>query len=228
MDATAVLAFDKTLSQWPPERFVEEILVSALGARAVVVGETWRFGHKAAGNVTLLRELGERLGFEVVGMPLVEVEGLPASSSRVREAIATGDLDTARTLLGRPFDVDGLVQHGADRGASLGFPTANLAVDPSLADPPIGVYAGRALVDGRWHLAATNLGVNPTFGGEESKTPPVIESYLLDFDDDLYGKVLRVEFWKRLRDEKKFDSVDTLVEQMKLDVEATREVLSSP
>jgi len=222
VDVCAVLAFDRELSTWPPERFASEVLASGLGARRVVVGEGWRFGHRAAGNVDLLRSLGETLNFEVDAVGLASSEGEVVSSTRVRAAVTNGDMDLAATLLGRHFDIDGEVVKGDARGAALGYPTANLDVDSSLACPARGVYAGRAFGHGEWHPAAINVGVNPTFGGDESSTPIQIEAYLLDFNGDLYGTELRVEFWRRLRDELRFDSVDRLVAQIGEDVEATR------
>ena len=222
VDVCAVLAFDRELSTWPPERFVEVVLASGLGARKIVVGEGWRFGHKAAGDVNLLRELGAALNFEVDAVPLAAADGDVLSSTRVRAAVASGDMELAATLLGRRFDIDGEVVRGDARGAALGFPTANLDVDPALARPPRGVYAGRARPAGKWHSAAINIGVNPTFGGAEGSTPIQIEAYLLDFDGDLYGTELRVEFWRRLRDEVRFESVDQLVAQIGEDVSATR------
>ena len=222
-DVVAVLPFDVPLSRREPESFVEDVLVKGLGARLVLVGEGWRFGRGRAGTVDLLTELGRDLGFEARGVTLEEVGGEAASSSRVRKAVTSGDLVLAERLLGRPFDLDGVVEHGDARGAGLGFPTANVAIDPSIASPPVGVYAGRARVTGSWFPAATNVGVNPTFGGTGT---PRIETYLVGFDGDLYGQALRVEFWARLRDEKRFDSVDELVEQMGRDVEATKALVA--
>jgi riboflavin kinase/FMN adenylyltransferase len=222
VDVCAVLAFDKELSMWPPERFAAEVIAAGLGARKVVVGEGWRFGHRAAGDVDLLRRLGEQLNFEVDAVRLASAEGEVVSSTRARAAVTSGDMELAATLLGRRFDIDGEVVKGAARGAGLGYPTANLDVDPALACPARGVYAGRALTSGAWHAAAINVGVNPTFGGDESSTPIQIEAFLLDFDGNLYGTELRVEFWRRLRDEVRFESVDELVAQIARDVEATR------
>jgi riboflavin kinase/FMN adenylyltransferase len=222
VDVLAILPFDLELSSWPPERFVEDVLVSGLGAHAVVVGDGWRFGHKAAGDVELLRRMGSEIGFSVEALALAEVAGGPASSTRAREAIAAGDMELARAVLGRPFDVDGEVVRGDDRGEALGFPTANVAIDEAYAHPPTGVYAGRAIHDEEIHAAAINVGVNPTFGGDEAGIRPRIEAYLLDFAGDLYGRTLRVEFHKRLRDELKFDSVEGLIDQIARDVEATR------
>ncbi|MDQ3916063.1 MAG: bifunctional riboflavin kinase/FAD synthetase [Actinomycetota bacterium] len=217
-DVIAVLPFDVPLSRRPPESFVEDVLVKGLGARLVLVGSGWRFGKGRAGTVELLEELGRDLGFEARGVELEEVSGEAASSSRVRKAITAGDLVLAERLLGRAFDLDGVVEHGDSRGAGLGFPTANLAIDPSIAAPPVGVYAGRARAGDSWFPAATNVGVNPTFDGSG---PPRIESYLVGFDGDLYGRTLRVEFWERLRDERRFESAAALVEQIERDVAAT-------
>lgn len=239
-DILAVLPFDEELSQWSAERFVEEVLVRGLGARAVVVGENWRFGKGAAGNVQLLTEMGGRLGFDVVGMKLEESDDEPVSSSRIRKLIAEGDLDGAAALLGRRFDLDGVVVHGDDRGKSLGFPTANVELPPGLAHPPRGVYAGRARVGGDatmlppeegdpvprgWYRAAINIGVNPTFGGDPNVHPARVEAYLLDLDADIYGAELRVELWSRLRDEEKFATVEDLVAQMHKDVEVTKDIV---
>lgn len=222
IDVLAVLPFDRELSMWPPDRFASAVLADGLGARSVFVGAGWRFGHKAAGDVTLLEKLGAELGFDATGLSLTTHDGSPVSSSRVREAVAAGDVELAEVLLGRPFDVDGTVVKGAGRGIGLGFPTANFEVAPKLVRPRRGVYAGRARVESTWYSAAINVGVNPTFGGDEATTPVMVEAYLLDFEDDLVGTTLRVEFLKRLRDELKFDSVDDLVAQMARDVEATR------
>ena len=226
-DALVVLEFDEVLSRWAPDDFVRRILVDGLNTRAVYVGRGWRFGHRASGDENTLRLLGERLGFTSEAVDLAQVDGGPASSTRAREAIAKGDMETARAVLGRPFDLDGIVRRGDDRGRKLGWPTANLIPEPGYAHPPIGVYAGRARADGRWHAAATNIGVNPTFGGDPGVTPVRVESYLLDFDGDLYDQPLRVEFHKRLRDEERFASTDALVEQIGRDVEETRRLIGS-
>ncbi|MFN2588590.1 MAG: bifunctional riboflavin kinase/FAD synthetase [Actinomycetota bacterium] len=223
-DVIAVLPFDVPLSRRSPESFVEDVLAKGLGARLVLVGAGWRFGKDRAGTVELLERLGRDLGFEARGVELEEVGGEAASSSRVRKAVTAGDLPLAERLLGRPFDLDGVVAHGDSRGAGLGFPTANLAIDPAIAAPPVGVYAGRARTGPSWFPAATNVGVNPTFGGGG---PPRIESYLIGFDGDLYGRTLRVEFWERLRDERRFGSAAALVEQIERDVAATEAAVAA-
>lgn len=225
VDLVVVLPFDERLSHLSPEDFARQVLTAGLDTRHVFVGHDWRFGYRAAGDVELLGSLGSSLGFGVDGVGLQTVAGEAVSSSRVRKAIADGDMVSARALLGRPFDVDGKVVRGASRGKGLGFPTANLEVEPELARPPIGVYAGLGQVNGSKHAAAINIGVNPTFGGERGSSPVNIEAYLLDFSSEIYDETVRLEFWRRLRDEKKFDSVDELVEQMRRDVEETRSLI---
>jgi riboflavin kinase/FMN adenylyltransferase len=218
VDDVAVLGFDRDFSRLSPERFVTEVLVRRLGTRGVWVGAGWRFGRRAAGDVALLAELGRRLGFDAHGVTLAEVAGGPASSSRARAAVASGDLELAHALLGRPFDLDGTVIHGHHRGRSLGYPTANLLVEEGLVRPPRGIYAGEGVLADRRYRAAISVGVNPTFGGDDSSSVRV-EAYLLDFDEAIYGRVLRVSFERRLRDERRFDSVNELVEQMARDVQ---------
>jgi riboflavin kinase / FMN adenylyltransferase len=226
IDTLVVLPFDHAFSKWSPQRFVTDVLVR-LGARAVIVGDGWRFGHKAAGTTELLQKMGAEHGFQVQVLTLAAVEGESVSSTRVRSAIAQGDMISARTLLARPFDVDGIVLRGERRGTELGFPTANLKLDRSIAHPPRGVYAGRAVTEaGIAYTAAINVGVNPQFGGDPATTPWRVEAYLLDFDGDLYDQRLRVELHERLRDELKFESVAALVEQMAKDVDRTRDVMT--
>jgi riboflavin kinase/FMN adenylyltransferase len=222
VDVVAVLAFDTELSSWPPERFASEVLASGLMARAVIVGQGWRFGHKAAGDVATLTRLGDELGFDVDALDLVAAGGGTVSSSRIRAVVAAGDVELAAALLGRRFDVDGVVVRGAARGAALGYPTANVEVDPVLVQPARGAYAGRARGPSGWYPAAISVGVQPTFGGDPASSPVMIEAYLLDFHGNLYGRQLRIEFWKRLHDDVKFDSVDDLVAQIEADVRATR------
>lgn len=225
VDVVAVIPFDLALSRLPPEAFVEEVLVGGLGSKVVLVGEDWRFGHRAAGDVALLARLGAEMGFEVGGVTLQEVAGEPVSSSRIRRAVAAGDLELAGALLGRPFDLTGVVRRGAGRGKTLGFPTANVALDPETAHPPRGVYAGRVDVSGLQKPAAVNIGVNPTFGGDPDRTPLQVEAFILDFEGELYEKRLQIELWERLRDEERFESVDDLVAQIARDVEDTRKIV---
>ncbi|MDQ4143213.1 MAG: bifunctional riboflavin kinase/FAD synthetase [Actinomycetota bacterium] len=226
IDQLVVLEFDETLSRWTPQEFVRRVLVEGLEAGAVLVGSGWRFGHKAAGDVDLLGRLGVELGFSVVPLELSQVEEEPASSTRVRRALADGDLALVRSLLGRPFDMDGVVKKGDGRGTGLGWPTANLAVPDGFAHPPRGIYAGRARVGSEWWPAAISVGVNPTFGGQPGTTPVRVEAYLIDFSGDLYDQPIRIEFHQRLRDELKFDSVDELTAQIARDVEDARRLTS--
>lgn len=222
LDLLLVLAFDGAFVTWAPERFITEVLAEGLDARAVTVGRGFRFGHRAAGDTALMARVGERLGFEMTPAELLEVGGRPVSSTRVRAAIAGGDMGEARKLLGRPWDLDGVVREGARRGTSLGYPTANVELDPSLAKPPTGVYAGRARAGNVWFTAAINVGVNPTFVPAARAR---LEAYLLGFSGDLYGRSIRVEMWERLRDELRFGSAEELGAQIGRDVLATRRVV---
>ncbi len=225
LDQVAVLAFDEDLASWPPERFASDVLAEALGAKLVMVGQNWRFGRGAAGNVDTLTRLGAELGFEARAVQLERPENdLVVSSTRIRAALRDGDVGGVRLLLGRPFDFDGTVVHGDGRGALLGYPTANLEVDAALARPQKGIYAGRARVGDDVYLAALSVGVNPTFVTGDAPPPVRIEAYLLDFSGDLYGRRLRIELIARLRDELSFDSTAALVDQMGRDVTATRAV----
>ena len=226
IDHVAVLPFTEELSHLSPEAFVDQVIVKGLNARALFVGEGWRFGHKRAGDMDLLQKLGGENGFEASPIDLAGEDGDTISSSRIREAVAAGHMNVARRLLGRPFDIDGVVVGGDKRGAGLGFPTANIECDPHLAYPSRGVYAGKARVGDSWFSAAINVGVNPTFGGDPEVTPVRVEAFLLDFEGSLYGGTLRVEFHQRLRDEMRFSTVDDLVAQMHRDVAATRELLA--
>lgn len=205
IETVLVASFTHELQQLRPEEFADEYL-RGIGAEVVVAGEDFRFGVRRSGDLALL----ERLGFEVRVAP--EVEGVSATA--IRAAIAEGDVVAAARMLGRPFELDGMVVAGDQRGGTLGYPTANLSLEPELACPGYGIYAGFA----REHRAAVSIGTNPHYGGTERR----IEPYLLDFDGDLYGKRLVVELWKRLRDEAAFESEEALVAQISRDVEATR------
>jgi riboflavin kinase / FMN adenylyltransferase len=221
IEALVVLEFDEDLSQWPPEDFVSRVLVDGLAAQSVVVGANFTFGHKAKGNLEVLMALGERFGFGTEGVPLLTIDGRPVSSSSIREALSAGDLTWPATGLGRRPLLDGVVVPGAGRGRGLGFPTANLAVPPRILLPGEGVYAGRAYAGSEAWVAAINVGTNPTFGAE----PLHVEAFLLDFEGDMTGQPLTLEFWERLRDELRFDSAEDLARQIKEDVERTREVV---
>ena len=205
VDEALVVEFTPELSRLEPGEFVGQVL-EPIGTRAIFVGEDFRFGAGRRGDVDLLR----RLGFDVRPVPLVT----GASSSRIRALLGEGDVIGAAHLLGRPFELEGTVVAGDQRGGTLGFPTANLAPDLHLVIPAYGIYAGSAL----GHRAAASIGVNPHYGGSERR----IEAFILDFEGDLYGRRLRLEIWARLRDERSFASEAELVAQIAEDVEATR------
>lgn len=219
-DAVMVLPFTLELSRMGPDEFVQSVLVDRLHAARVVVGEDFRFGHRARGDVTRLRELGDKYDFDAEGVPLV-ANGEPISSTMIRRRLAEGAVKSAARLLGRPHRVEGVVVRGARRGRDLGFPTANLETLPHTAIPGDGVYAGYLHAPGERWPAAISIGTNPTFGDGAR----VVEAYALDRDDlDLYGEHVGVDFVARLRDTLKFDSVDALVEQMHRDVDRAREL----
>jgi riboflavin kinase/FMN adenylyltransferase len=222
VDATLVLPFTTEVSQWTPQDFVRRVLVDALHAREVHVGENFRFGHRAAGSVDTLRELGESLGFEVSPVPLVGDDGR-WSSSTARAAIAAGDVPAAAATLGRDHRVEGPVVEGDKRGRELGYPTANLALPERTAIPADGIYAGWLVrASGERLPAAISIGTNPTFGGVARR----VEAYVLDRDDlELYGEHVAVEFTQRLRDTVRFDGVDALLVQMATDVDQARDIL---
>jgi riboflavin kinase/FMN adenylyltransferase len=220
--ALVVLEFTEEFSRWSPEEFVRRVVVDRLKAGGVVVGSNFTFGHQAAGNLATLTELGRSHGFSVEGVDLVELDGRPVSSSSIRAALGRGDLEWPTEALGRRYVVDGTVTPGAGRGAGLGFPTANLEVPPRMLLPAEGVYAGKAHVGDDRFVAAINVGTNPTFGGE----PLHVEAFLLDFEGDLQGRPMAVEFWTRLRDEVRFGSADELARQISDDVDRTRSLVS--
>ena len=229
LDLCWVLTFDEARSKEAAEDFVREVLVDGVGARLVVVGADFHFGHRRGGNVPLLERMGAELGFEVLGLGLVAVEGdatgVPYSSTRIRELLAKGDVAEAARLLGRPHEVRGVVERGDQRGAEhLGFPTANLTVPDRICLPADGVYAGTFVAeDGVERPAAISVGTRPTFYEDGDV---LVEAYVLDFDGDLYGQRVKVRFREWIRGQERFDSTEALVEQMNADVEATRRILA--
>jgi riboflavin kinase / FMN adenylyltransferase len=226
IDVLIVLEFTQRFSEVSAGDFVRDVLVGGLHAVHARVGADFRFGHRAAGTVATLRDVGEPLGMTADDVGLFAIDGRIVSSSSIRAALAAGDLAWPRTALGRRFAVDGEVVAGAGRGKDLGYPTANLRTWPRLLLPGQGIYAGVAeLEDGGRYVAAIDVGTNPTFGTE----PLHVEAFLLDFpDDELRGDTLTVEFWERLRDEIRFDSVEDLVAAIAEDVERTRVAVPSP
>jgi riboflavin kinase/FMN adenylyltransferase len=221
IDVLLVVEFTEEFSRWPADRFVADVLADGLHAEHCVMGANFTFGHKAAGNIDRLVEVGPAHGFTAERVELVDLGGRRVSSSSIREALAEGDLGWPEAALGRRYVLDGTVVRGAGRGHDLGFPTANLRTWPRLLLPGRGIYAGRAEVDGGAHVAAISVGTNPTFGTE----PLHVESYLLDFDGDLVGREMAVEFWSYLRDEVRFDTAAALVDAMTEDVRRTRELV---
>jgi riboflavin kinase / FMN adenylyltransferase len=217
VEELVTIPFDREFASKSAEQFVQEVLVERLGAERLSVGENFRFGKKATGDVGFL---SSRLEFETRVVPLVEVEGETVSSSQIRGLVAAGELDKASRFLGGPFLFEGEVVEGDKRGRELGMPTANIVPDDALVTPGHGVYAAWA----HGHPAAVNVGVRPMF---DTGRGLLIEAYLLDFSGDLYGQTLRIAFLERMRGEKRFESVDELVAQMRLDAEQAREIASA-
>jgi riboflavin kinase / FMN adenylyltransferase len=249
-DAVMVLPFTPEIFQMSPDEFVQSVLVDRLRVAGVVVGENFRFGHKAKGDVALLRELGDKYDFSADGVPLV-TDGTALSSTYVRERLSTGDVEGAAVALGRPHRLEGVVVRGHRRGRALGFPTANLQVHPYAAVPADGVYAGwlqrlepvgaatssgspgppgsaaedddASPAEPRWP-AAISIGTNPHFGDQERS----VEAYALDRDDlELYGERAAIDFAARIRDVARFESLDALIAEMRRDVAKTREITAN-
>ncbi len=220
-DEVRAIRFDEEFSKKSPEEFVREVLVGEIGAEAVVVGENFRFGHRAAGDLEELERLMRSLGAEAYSV-LVRSgdEKAGISSTRIRELVAGGEVEEAAKLLGRPYLLRGEVIVGDRRGRSIGFPTANVVPDPAVVVPARGVYAGFVRVGKAVHPACTNVGVAPTFERRKSR----VEAYLIDFEGDLYERVVDVSFVRRIRAEKRFSGVDQLKEQIARDVEEARRI----
>ncbi|MGV8073352.1 MAG: bifunctional riboflavin kinase/FAD synthetase [Syntrophobacteraceae bacterium] len=221
IDAAIVIPFTKDFAEISAEDFVKDLLVGRLGVKAIVVGYDYRFGRGREGDIDFLKEKGREFGFEVDTVSGISIDGTMVSSTIIRRFIQDGRIDEAGKLLGRYYEISGLVVHGRSRGGRLlGFPTANIRM-PSLASPRNGIYAAQVDVDGVQYGGAANLGYNPTFGDEELS----LEVYILDFDRDIYGKTITVRFIERLRDEKRFSGPEELKAQISKDVERAREIL---
>ncbi len=221
VDTTLMVRFDAKRADESAEDFVTTVLVAQLGVRVIVVGEDFHFGHNRRGNVALLREMGASLGFEVVPIELLGLSGDTVSSTAIRALLNEGRVEPAAELLGRAHEVRGVVAKGDQRGRQLGFPTANVMVPEFICLPADGVYAGAYVrPDGTAYRCAINLGRRPTF--YEHADHSVLEAHLLDYDGDLYGEAAKVRFERRLRGERRFESLDALVEQMHLDIGAVR------
>ena len=214
IEQTIVIHFDEAFSQIRAEEFLRDVARDRLHATEVYLGCGFAFGHNREGNIELLRRVGDELGFVADEVPEVRLRNQRVSSSRIRSLLSEGKVNLARRLLGRPYGVDGRVERGAERGATLGFPTANLRPRNRVI-PRNGVYVTGTLIDGGWRRSVTNVGLRPTFTDD---TEPSVETFVLNWAGDLYGDVVRVRFLHRLRDERKFASIDELKAQIESDV----------
>ena len=221
IDILVVLEFDRDFSLITADAFVRDVLVRGVHAQHAVMGANFTFGYRAQGTMALLAVLGEPLGLTTEVVDIVELDGRPVSSTSIRESLGSGGLAWPRRALGRRFVLDGQVVYGHGRGTDLGYPTANLQTWPRLMLPGQGIYAGTADVGGRRYRAAIDVGTNPTFGVD----PLHVEAFLLEFQGELHGDPLSIEFWERLRDEERYGSVEELVSAIATDVERTRELV---
>lgn len=213
-----VIPFSREFAAHPATDFLTDIIRDRLHAKEVYLGKGFAFGKNRGGNIELLREMSAKLGFVADEVDEVQIRGVRVSSSKIRELLAGGSVNLARRMLGRPYGVEGVIIRGNRRGHTIGFPTANLKPHNRVI-PRYGVYATATLIDGTWRRSITNIGVRPTF---ESDSEPSIESYIFDFDGDLYGDVLRVRFLYRIRDERKFNGIDELKAQIEKDTRRAR------
>ncbi len=213
IEQAMVIQFDPEFAQQPAEEFIAEIIHERLQAKEVHLGKDFAFGKGRGGNIDLLRKMSSELGFVADEVPEVRLRGHRISSSKIRHLLAKGRVNLVRRMLDRPYGVEGVIERGARRGHTIGFPTANLRPHNRVI-PKFGVYATATLVEGTWRRSITNIGVRPTF---ENDAEPSIESYIFDFDGDLYGDVLRVRFLHRIRDERKFNGITELRAQIEKD-----------
>ena len=223
VEQTIVVRFTHEFAQIRAEEFLRDVVKERLHAKEIYLGKGFAFGHDREGNIDLLRRVSQDLGFFADEVPEVQVRGQRVSSSRVRQLLKEGKVNLARRLLGRPYGVEGIVERGDERGHRLGFPTANVHPKNRVI-PRNGVYVTGALIDGQWRRSVTNVGLRPTFGAD---TEPSVETFVIDWAGDLYGDVVRVRFLHRLRDERKFKSVDELKKQIEYDVRRTRRYFES-
>ena len=214
VEQTIVVRFTRAFATISAEHFLRDVVMDRLHARKVYLGKGFAFGHNREGNIELLKRLGNELGFVAGEVPEVKLRGQRVSSSRIRELLARGQVNLARRMLGRPYGVEGRVERGSERGHKLGFPTANLHPHNRVI-PRNGVYVTGTLIEGQWRRSVTNIGLRPTFG---DASEPSVETFVLNWDGDLYGDVVRVRFLYRLRAERKFGSVDELKQQITKDV----------
>jgi riboflavin kinase/FMN adenylyltransferase len=221
IERIAVLRFDESMRAMQPEEFVRRFIVDGMNAEFVAAGADFRFGVGASGNVATLTELGHRFGFAVVAVDIVLDDGGEIRSTSIRAAIESGDVDRAAAMLGRPYEMEGIVVPGVGRGVQLGTPTANVSFPAVLTVPKHGVYAITATIDGVDFPAVANLGTRPTFDSPDV----VLEVHVLDVDRDLYGKQVRIAFIGWIRDERRFDSIEALVLQVDKDIDTARDIL---
>ncbi len=224
VDHLLVINFDKKFAATPPEKFVEHLVAHSKPLREICVGHEWSFGKDRRGNLDLLKELGARFHFDVVGIPPVKVSGAVVSSTAIRQAVEKGDFATAAVMLGREYTILGTVKAGEKLGKKLGYPTANLSAH-SEQFPPNGVYLAEAWIQGVLYHGVVNLGYRPTVSGGRSER--VLEIYLLDFNRDIYGENVEVRFVRYLRPERKFDNLEALVRQIDADVQQARELFAT-
>jgi riboflavin kinase/FMN adenylyltransferase len=218
IEQAIVVKFDEDFASQPAEVFLTSVVQERLQAREVYLGEGFAFGKGRGGNIELLRKMADELGFVADEVPEVRLRGQRVSSSVIRKLLDAGRINLARRMLGRPYGVEGVIIRGDRRGHTIGFPTANLKPHNRVI-PRFGVYATATLIDGIWRKSITNIGVRPTF---ESDSAPSIETFVFDFDGDLYGDVLRVRFLHRIRDERKFNGIDELKAQIERDTRTAR------
>ncbi|WP_069649560.1 bifunctional riboflavin kinase/FAD synthetase [Caloranaerobacter ferrireducens] len=209
-----MVQFTETLMQFTPLEFVEKVLVDILNVRKVVVGFNFRFGYLAKGDVQYLKEIGTKYNFDVIVVPPITKDNILVSSTQIRELIRSGKLNLANKLLGRKYSIEGKVIKGRGIGRKLGIPTANILFDSNIVIPKVGVYKTNTIIDGNKFSSITNIGFNPTFSGEKLN----IETHILDYSQNIYGKTILIEFIDFIREEKKFDDISKLVEQVKLDI----------
>jgi len=218
IEVLLILPFTEELSQLSPEAFVREILIGKLGIKGLVVGYDFKFGRGGRGDIDGMKRYARSYGFFVEVVSVVTIGGEKVGSNKIRKLLQSGEVDKANLLLGRPYMVSGEVVHGEGRGRAFGFPTINLKTDFDLV-PPNGVYVSEVVIGGKRFQSATNVGCNPTFGGRER----TIETFILDYDDDLYGENVRLFFYVKLREEVRFENVSGLRMQIERDVAAARD-----
>lgn len=216
---TIVIRFNKEFAALDAETFLREVIHERLQAREVFLGKGFEFGKNRGGNIELLRKVSQELGFFADEVPEIRLRGSRISSSKIRQLLSEGKINLARRMLGRPYGIEGQIIHGAERGRTIGFPTANLHPHNRVI-PKFGVYATATLIEGVWRRSITNVGVRPTF---ENEVEPSVETFVLDFDGDLYGNVLRIRFLHHIRDERKFSGIEELKGQINKDVDRAKE-----